>query len=110
MAGGSRKGRPNRVTAYSRETFRQIWEKIAPHVDTWIMRVAKKSPDKAAALALQLAEYHVPKLARTEVVGVADQPIRVLIAINQDEDSDEALFGADDTNAVVPTEPPEEEA
>jgi hypothetical protein len=47
-----------------------VFEKLAPEVEGWIREVAETDPARAAELVLRLAEYFVPKLARTEVAGV----------------------------------------
>lgn len=76
--GGSRKGRPNKVTAEFRETVRQLLEANAANVQRWLKIVANGDgrkgglrPDPARALELlaKLAEYASPKLGRTEHTG-----------------------------------------
>ena len=42
---------------------------------SWIDRVAEEDPARAAALYLDAIEYHVPKLARTEMTGKDGGPV-----------------------------------
>ena len=67
--GGRQKGTPNKATAEARAAFGMVFEKLAPEVEGWILAVAETDPARAAELVLRLAEYFVPKLARTEVAG-----------------------------------------
>ena len=78
--GGRQKGTPNKATAEARATVHAVFEKLAPEVEGWILAVAEKDPARAAELVLRLAEYFVPKLARTEVAGAEDaEPLVVVI-------------------------------
>jgi hypothetical protein len=67
--GGRPKGSPNKVTADARAAFTKILEGRANKVGKWIDDVAKKDPAKACDLLLRLAEFHIPKLARTELAN-----------------------------------------
>lgn len=103
--GGSRKGIPNKATQTAREAFKQLVEGNAPTMHKWLMEVANgiplmetvvendvkvkrqaekngiplwiqpPQPEKALDIMQKMAEYHIPKLARTEVVGDANQPV-----------------------------------
>ena len=44
-----------------------IAETNVPKLQTWLDAIAVKDPARAAELLLRALEYHVPKLARTEV-------------------------------------------
>ena len=65
--GGRTKGTPNKVTAQVREAIAEFAEANVPKLQTWLDAVAEKDPARAAELLLRALEYHVPKLARTEV-------------------------------------------
>jgi hypothetical protein len=67
--GGRQKGTPNKATAEARATFQMVFEKLAPEVEAWIRAAAEKDPAKGAELLLRPAEFFVPKLARTEIIG-----------------------------------------
>lgn len=76
---GRPKGTPNRATADVRATIALIAERNAERLETWLARVARKNPDRAADLYLRMIEYHIPKLARTEVTGKDGEELRVRV-------------------------------
>jgi len=70
--GGRAKGVPNRATAAAREAFAQFVDGNAHRFQGWLDEVAndpKHGAKVALELVLQVSEYHIPKLARTEHVG-----------------------------------------
>lgn len=92
-------GVPNKTTKQAREAFAMLVEGNAHKLEEWLSMVANgvpmtnqkgevickddvpiyrvpPSPKDAIDLVQKIAEYHVPKLARTEVVGDETQPIR----------------------------------
>lgn len=69
---GRKKGVPNKVTADVRKSFSLLLEGAAPKLQTWLNRVAKKEPGRALDLVAKLAEYHIPKLSRTELSTGSD--------------------------------------
>jgi len=77
--GNAGKGRPagsvNKSTAAVREAIAKMAEDNAENFATWLTAVAADNPDKACDIYLKAIEYHIPKLARTEVAGDANQPI-----------------------------------
>lgn len=66
---GRPKGSPNKVTSDVRACVQKIAENLAPEVESWIRRAARRSPLGAAKVMLGLLEFTVPKLARVEHVG-----------------------------------------
>lgn len=76
---GRKKGVPNKATADVRACVAGIAQNLAPEVEGWIRKGAKKNPLGAAHLLAQLLEYHIPKLARTEVTGEGGGPLQVHI-------------------------------
>lgn len=76
--GGSRKGVPNKATADVRAAIARFAQSTVPQFQEWINRVAQEDPAKAADLFLKAIEYHIPKLARTEVTGMDGDPIKVV--------------------------------
>ena len=70
-------GVPNKSTTVVRNAIATLLEKNVPYMDRWLQRVAegdevlglKPDPAKALDLMQKLSEYHIPKLARTEVTG-----------------------------------------
>ena len=80
-AGAGRKsGSPNKVTSEIREAFRALVESNLENMKHWLETVAQKSPEKALDIMIQLSEYNIPKLARTEIKheGEFDNIIRVV--------------------------------
>ena len=67
--GGSRQGVPNRATADVRQAIALIAQRNVGNFETWLGEVALEDPGKAADLYLKAIEYHIPKLARSEVSG-----------------------------------------
>ena len=75
--GGRAAGVPNKLTAQAREAIALFVDDNAPRLAQWLDAVAngdpandvKPNPAKAFELFQSVIEYHVPKLARTEVTG-----------------------------------------
>jgi len=106
--GGSRAGVPNKVTQSAREAIAKFVDGNAHRLQDWLDRVAdgvkevevgqdgkeretgvfvvKPDPEKAFVLFQSVVEYHIPKLARTELTGKDGGPINVVA-----QPSDEAL-------------------
>ena len=75
LAGPGRpKGMPNKATVILREAIANLLERNAPNMDRWLNEVADKDPHKALDIIQKLSEYHIPKLARTEVTGLDGAP------------------------------------
>lgn len=71
----SRKGRPNKSTAEVREAIAAFASANVDSMGTWLNQI--DSPEKKLDLFLRAIEYHIPKLARTEVnasVEVSQKP------------------------------------
>lgn len=83
---GRIKGVPNKTTQNVREMIAMVAEQNAPKFAQWLDTVAmgdgdkvKPDPAKAADLYLKAIEYHIPKLARTEVAGDQNQPMQMVV-------------------------------
>ena len=80
---GRPKGSPNKATAAVREAMAVFAEGNVHKLQEWLEAVAEggegRTPDpaKAADLFLKAIEYHIPKLARTEVTGQDGGPVEV---------------------------------
>jgi len=80
---GRPKGSPNRATADVRAAIATFAEGNAHKLQEWLDSVAEGSggnrpdPAKAADLYLRAIEYHIPKLARTEVTGNNGGPVEI---------------------------------
>jgi hypothetical protein len=73
---GRPKGCENKTTADVRKTIALMAERNVEKFEGWMLTVAKTDPHKAATLFLQAIEYHIPKLARSEVSGNNGGPIQ----------------------------------
>ena len=67
---GRVKGVPNKSTAQAREAIARFVDQNAPRLQEWLDQIAETDGPKAAfACVMDLLEYHVPKLQRTELTG-----------------------------------------
>ena len=75
--GGRAPGTPNKATAEARQAIASFVDGNAHRLTEWLDAVAhgdpsndiKPNPAKAFELFQSVVEYHVPKLARTELAG-----------------------------------------
>jgi len=74
---GRPKGAPNKSTAIVREAIARMAEDNAENFNKWLTDVAASSPEKACDIYLKAIEYHIPKLARTEVTGKDEGPLQI---------------------------------
>jgi hypothetical protein len=80
LAGPGRpKGTPNRATTAVREAIARMAEDNAENFAEWLTKVAVESPEKACDIYLKAIEYHIPKLARTEVTGAENGPLTIKV-------------------------------
>jgi hypothetical protein len=78
--GGSRKGSPNKATAAAREAIAAFVDGNADRLQGWLDEIAaEKGPQAAFDAFSTLLEYHVPKLARQEITGKDNGPVKVQI-------------------------------
>jgi len=76
--GGRVAGVPNKSTALAREAIAKFVDGNSHKLQEWLDDIAsneKLGPKVAFDCFMQVAEYHVPKLARTEQVGDVTAPI-----------------------------------
>lgn len=66
---GRKKGVPNNTTRDVRAAIATIAENKISEVEGWLTSIAQEDPAKALDLYLRMIEYHIPKLARSEVTG-----------------------------------------
>jgi hypothetical protein len=90
MAGPGRpKGRVNNTTRDARKAIAAFVDDNADRLTEWLDAVAagdpehdiKPNPAKAFELFQSVVEYHIPKLARTEVVGDPDNPLKTSLEV-----------------------------
>ena len=82
--GGSRKGKPNKATADVRAAVALLAQRNIEKLEGWLNRAARKQPAKAADLLIRVLEYHIPKLARTEVTGMDGGPLQAVAIVTND--------------------------
>lgn len=76
--GGRAPGTPNKATEKTRQAIASIAEDMGEKFKEWILKTAvgdeelglKPDPKGAADLYLKAIEYHIPKLARSEITGL----------------------------------------
>jgi len=79
-------GVPNKSTSIVREAIANLLDRNSEKMDEQLVAYGdselgvKPQPDKALDIMQKLAEYHIPKLARTEVVGDKDTPLELKIS------------------------------
>ena len=86
-AGGRGLGTPNKTTQQAREAIALFVDGNAHRLAEWLDKVAdgipdqdiKPNPAKAFELFQSVVEYHVPKLARTEITGADEGPIEMVV-------------------------------
>ena len=76
--GGRVAGTPNKSTALDREAIARFVDGNSHKLQEWLDEIAKHEklgPKVAFDCFMQVAEYHVPKLARVEQVGDEAKPV-----------------------------------
>lgn len=76
--GGRVAGTPNKSTALAREAIARFVDGNSHKLQEWLDEIAmneKLGPKVAFDCFMQVAEYHVPKLARVEQVGDEAKPV-----------------------------------
>jgi hypothetical protein len=79
--GGKKKGTPNKDTKAIKEAFQMLIENNLDNLTKWLNTVAKDDPNKAINHIINLSEYILPKLARTqtELSSKDDKPLFTII-------------------------------
>ena len=77
--GGRQAGTPNKATGAARLAFANFVDNNADRLQVWLDEIAvneKLGPKVAFECLMQVAEFHVPKLARTEMVDMNTEPVK----------------------------------
>lgn len=77
--GGRAIGTPNKITTEARQAIALFVEQNAHRLTGWLDEVAEENPAKAFELFQSVVEYHIPKLARTELTGDEDNPVALSV-------------------------------
>ncbi len=80
---GRVKGVPNKATSLARQAIADFVDRNTSRMEGWLDQIAEKDPQAAFNCVRDLIEYHVPKLARTEMTGPDGKELRVTLT-NQD--------------------------
>lgn len=86
-------GSPNKSTSMAREAIARFVDGNTDKMQGWLESVANgvqdeetgkwlvpPNPEKAFAMLQSVVEYHVPKLARQEVVGDEKAPVKIQVS------------------------------
>ncbi len=76
---GRPKGRENVTTTKVREAIAKFADGNVDRLTEWLEKIAVDDPKGAADLYLKVIEYHIPKLARTELAQDKDSPFNITI-------------------------------
>ena len=79
--GGRKKGTQNKATLAAREAIAKFVDDNADRLQAWLDEIAADDPEKAFQLFQSVIEYHVPKLARTEMTGKDGGPVQGAITV-----------------------------
>lgn len=85
--GGRKAGIPNKATTTAREAIARFVDGNTERLQGWLDEIAaddKHGPREAFRCLMDVMEYHVPKLARTELTGKDGGP--VVIQATQDDE------------------------
>lgn len=76
--GGRPKGSTNKDVKLAREAIAKLVETTAPQMQGWLEEIKIEHGALAAwRCVTDVMEYHLPKLARTELAGDPDKPIHI---------------------------------
>ncbi len=64
---GKKKGSHNHVTKDAKALMESLVDYGLEHAQKWLERTAKKNPARALEALAKMAEYRLPKLAKTDV-------------------------------------------
>ena len=91
--GGRPAGSPNKSTTAAREAIARFVDGNTDKMQGWLEQVANgvydevtgkwvvfPNPEKAFSMLQSVVEYHVPKLARQEVVGDDKAPVKIQVS------------------------------
>lgn len=86
-------GSPNKSTSMAREAIARFVDGNTDKMQGWLEQVATgvqdeetgkwlvpPNPEKAFAMLQSVVEYHVPKLARQELVGDEKAPVKIQVS------------------------------
>lgn len=76
---GRKAGVPNKATTAAREAIARLVDGNADRLQVWLDEIHERDgPQAAWKCFMDVVEYHIPKLARTEHVGDKENPVRMV--------------------------------
>ena len=78
---GRVKGVPNKATKNAREAIAMLVDGNTHRLEGWLDEIAAKDPEKAWRCMMDVIEYHIPKLARTEHTGEDGGPLKAAVTL-----------------------------
>lgn len=116
---GRKKGTPDKATGEAREAIGLFVDSNAHRLQDWLDKIAEgipdektpgeylkgkePNPDRAFTLFQSVIEYHVPKLARTEVTGANNGPLTYTDLSDKELDAKIAILDAANAAATANT-------
>lgn len=82
---GRPKGTPNKATINAREAIAAFVEGNVDRLNGWLDRIADDNPRSAFDCFMNVVEYHIPKLARTELTGKGGDAIKTQTVLPEDD-------------------------
>ncbi|TFH60877.1 MAG: hypothetical protein E4G90_09915 [Gemmatimonadales bacterium] len=76
---GRQSGTPNKATTSARDAIARLVNGNAEKLQGWLDEIAAKDPEKAWKCLMDVVEYHIPKLSRSELTGPDGGPLQVNI-------------------------------
>ena len=73
-------GSPNKATANAREAIARLVDDNAERLQEWLDEIREtKGAEAAWRCLMDVCEYHIPKLARTELTGKDGAPVSTTV-------------------------------
>lgn len=76
---GRPKGTVNKATQNAREAIARFVDNNAGRLEGWLDQIAEKDPEAAFDAVMKVAEYHIPKLQRSEITGKDGEKLNITI-------------------------------
>ncbi len=84
-AGGRKKGGVSKTNAMHQHYWQGILDRQTEHIENTLTQVREEEPAQYLKIIVSLTEFVMPKLARTELTGLAGKDIRVSLNLNSEK-------------------------
>jgi hypothetical protein len=99
IGSGRPKGAPNKATSAAREAIARFVDGNVERLQGWLDQIAQESGPKAAwDCVMDVLEYHVPKLQRTELTGADGEELKwpaMNVIVNESPSTPKAISSTD---------------